>query len=119
MGLFRWRELVARAFYPVTIEQKRVSVNLKSKIIKAAMLIAVTLFFTGVYQLFVYDGKAKGCSGENFQKHRDTMATEHMVRGISKECGSYGMTFKIWKYLTLTTVVVFLGSGFYRVAKQE
>jgi hypothetical protein len=90
-----------------------------NRLTQTAMLIALTLFFTGVYQMFVYDGKAKGCSGEHFHKYRDTMATEQIVLIINKECASYRTTYKIWKYAALGSVIVFVGSGFYRVAKQN
>ncbi|MCX2739504.1 hypothetical protein [Pontibacter anaerobius] len=58
-------------------------------------------------------------SGEYFDKYRDTMETEQIVSIIGKECGSYRTGFKVWKYLTLTSAVAFIGSGIYCAAKQK
>jgi hypothetical protein len=89
------------------------------RLILTTLFIAVILFFTGVFQMFVYDGKAKGCSGEYFQRYRDKMATEQIAVIISEECTSYRTAYKVWKYIALASVVVFLGSGLYAVAKQK
>lgn len=88
--------------------------NKPNKFLQKLMIIVLVLFFTGVFQKFVYNGKAKGCSGEYFQKYRDTMATDQVMQIINKECVSYRTTYKMWKYVALGSAVVFKGGGVLR-----
>ncbi len=88
--------------------------NKKNKYITIAILFfSVILFFTSVYQMFVFDGKARGCSGDLFHKYRDVKSTSAILELSKIKCSSYRNCFTYWKYATYGSVIIFIGSGIY------
>lgn len=83
------------------------------------MFTSAVLFFSGVYQMFVFDGKARGCSGDNFFEYRDVKTKEEILALDKTECSKYWDSFDYWKYVTLSSVAIFLGSGIYLIRKRK
>lgn len=94
--------------------------NRRSKYIILLILVtSVVFFFTGAYQMFVFDGKAKGCSGDNFFEYRDVKSIEDILELNKIECSKYWNYFDYWKYTTFSSVVLFFGSGIYLIRKRK
>lgn len=79
------------------------------------LMFCIVLFFTGVFKMFEFDGKTKGCSSDNFFEYRETKSTEEILRLNRMECQKYRNYFKYWKYATFVSVLCFIGGGIYLI----
>jgi len=92
----------------------------RSKYIVLLILVTcVMLFFTGVYQMFVYDGKAKYCYSEIWKKYHETKSHDWIQKKDKEDCSQPWNYFKYWKYVTFSSVVLFFGSGIYLIRKRK
>lgn len=88
----------------------------RNKYIVLLILVAcVMLFFTGVYQMFVYDGKAKYCYSKIWKQYNETMTQEWILEKDKHDCSQYWNYFKYWKYASFSSVVLFFGIGIYLI----
>jgi hypothetical protein len=87
--------------------------NQKNKYLKLLLILSIIIFFLGVYQMLLFDGKAKGCSGDNFFEFRELKSTNEILELINQECSKYRNYFDYWKYITFFSVVLFFGSSIY------